>query len=129
MAYRDWGSEMSAPACLTCGACCFSRLETYVRVTGDDHERLGDRTDELVRFEGNRAYMRMVDGHCAALLVEEISGQLFCSAYETRPETCRDLARDSGACLGEIESKHERPLIALAAAKSGCIVALPHRST
>jgi hypothetical protein len=101
------------PACLTCGACCFSRLETYVRVTGDDHARLGERAEELVWFEGNRAYMRMIEEHCAALLVDKSSGQLFCSAYETRPKTCRDLARGSGACLGEIETKHDRPLIAL----------------
>jgi Fe-S-cluster containining protein len=120
---------MPVPECLACGACCFSRLETYVRVTGDDHARLGDRTDELVRFEGNRAYMRMIDGHCAALHVEELSGQLFCSVYETRPQTCRDLARDSGACLGEIESKRERPLIALAAAKSGRTVSSLPRPT
>ena len=107
-----------APECLACGACCFSRLETYVPVTGDDHERLGDRTDELVRFEGNRAYMRMVDGHCAALRVEKGSGQLFCSAYETRPQTCRDLARGSGACRGEIEAKQDRPRLALALSRS-----------
>jgi len=104
---------MPVPECLSCGACCFSRLETYVSVTGDDHARLGDRTDELVWFAGNRAYMRMVDGHCAALHVEAASGHMVCSAYTTRPQTCRDLARSSGACLGEIEGKHERPLIAL----------------
>ena len=100
------------PECLACGVCCFSQLETYVRVSGDDHARLGARSDELVTFDGHRAYMRMVDGHCAALLVES-SGQLVCSAYDTRPQTCRDLARGSGACLGEIATKRERPLIAL----------------
>ncbi len=102
------------PECLVCGACCFSRLETYVRVMGDDHALLGDRADELVRFEGNRAYMRMVDGHCAALRVERSSGRLVCSTYETRPQACRDLARGSGACRGEIASKRNRPLLALA---------------
>ena len=108
---------MPVAECLECGACCFSRLETYVRVTGDDYARLGDRTDEFVRFESNRAYMRMVDGHCAALRIETTSGHLVCSAYATRPQTCRDLARDSGACLGEIDSKSERPLIALGASR------------
>ncbi|MEO6576657.1 MAG: YkgJ family cysteine cluster protein [Polyangiaceae bacterium] len=103
----------AVPECLTCGVCCFSRLENYVRVTGDDHVRLGVRADELVRFDGNRAYMRMVDQHCAALLVEKASGRLFCSAYETRPQTCRDLARGSDACLGELDTKRDRPLIAL----------------
>lgn len=101
------------PECLACGACCFSRLETYVAVTGDDHERLGDRADELVRFEGNRAYMRMTDGHCAALFVDKITKQFFCGAYEARPQICRDLARGSSACAGEIETKSDRPLIAL----------------
>jgi hypothetical protein len=101
------------PECLACGVCCFSRLETYVSVTGDDHAHLGERADELVRFDGNRAYMRMVDGHCAALRVERSSGQLVCSAYDARPQTCRDLARGSVACLGEIATKRRRPLFAL----------------
>ncbi len=104
---------LPVPECLACGACCFSRLETYVRVTGDDHARLGERADELVRFDGNRAYMRMIDGHCAALRVEISSGELFCSTYLTRPDACRDLARGSGACLGELEAKRDRPLLAL----------------
>lgn len=101
------------PECLACGACCFSRLETYVRVTGDDHVRLGDAAEALVRFDGNRAYMHMIDGHCAALRIDKIAGELFCSAYETRPQTCRDLARGSGACKGEIATKQDRPLLAL----------------
>jgi Fe-S-cluster containining protein len=57
--------------------------------------------------------MRMVDGHCAALRIEKSSGQLVCGAYETRPQTCRDLARGSGACRGEIAAKHARPQLAL----------------
>jgi hypothetical protein len=104
---------LPVPQCLACGVCCFSRLETYVQVTGDDHQRLGERADELVRFDGNRAYMRMADGHCAALRIEKSSGELVCSAYDTRPQTCRDLARGSGACLGEIATKRGRPLLAL----------------
>jgi hypothetical protein len=84
-----------------------------VRVSGDDHARLGERADELVWFDGNRAYMRMIDGHCATLRVDKSSGELFCSAYATRPQTCRDLARGSGACRGEIATKQDRPLLAL----------------
>jgi hypothetical protein len=102
-----------APECLTCGVCCFSLLENYVRVTGDDHARLGERGDELARFDGNRAYMRMIDGHCAALRIEKKSRQLVCSIYDVRPDACRELARGSSACRGELASKHERPLIAL----------------
>jgi Fe-S-cluster containining protein len=84
-----------------------------VRVSGDDHARLGDAADDLVRFEGTRAFMRMVDGHCGALAIEPSSGQFVCGCYETRPETCRDLARGSPACAGEIATKRERPLLAL----------------
>lgn len=101
------------PPCLDCGTCCFSTLPTYVRVTGADHERLGERADELAHFIGNRAYMRMADGHCGALRVEPLSGQFLCAAYAIRPDTCRELARSSGACLGEIDSKGDRPLLAL----------------
>jgi uncharacterized protein len=101
------------PECLACGACCFSWLGTYVRVTGHDHARLGDRAGELVVFEENRAYMRMTDGHCSALSIDPLSGQFFCSAYATRPEVCRELARGSGACRGELDAKALRPLLAL----------------
>jgi Fe-S-cluster containining protein len=96
-----------------CGTCCFSTLESYVRVSGDDHARMGDRADELARFDGNRAYMRMVDGHCGALRIDGSTGRLTCDAYTIRPDVCRALARASSACLGEIAAKSERPLVAL----------------
>lgn len=102
------------PACLVCGVCCFSRLDAYVRVSGDDHARLGDRAEELTSFDGNRACMRMVEGHCAALHIEGNAGRFVCSVYETRPDVCRELARGSGACRGEIAMKEQRPVIALA---------------
>jgi uncharacterized protein len=101
----------SVPECLQCGTCCFSRLENYVRVSGDDYARLGERVDELVRFDGNRAYMRMVDGRCGALDVDPRSSQFSCTSYASRPQTCRDLVRGSGACLGELETKRLRPLL------------------
>jgi Fe-S-cluster containining protein len=111
-------ADPDVPECLTCGACCFSRLATYVRVTGDDHARLGDHADELVWFDGNRAYLRMTNGHCSALRIETGSGLFVCSVYESRPQTCRDLARGSSACRGEIETKRDRPLLALAGRRS-----------
>ncbi len=88
-------------------------MSTFVRVSGDDYARLGERADSLVTFDGVRAYMGMVDGHCAALEIDARSRQFVCSAYATRPQVCRDLARGSGACLGEREAKAERPLVAL----------------
>lgn len=84
-----------------------------MRVTGDDHARLAERAEELVWFDGNRAYMRMTDGHCGALRIESASGRFVCSAYETRPAVCRDLASGSGACRAELETKAQRPVLTL----------------
>ena len=110
---RQVGSVMPLPpVCLRCGVCCFSKLETYVRVTGEDWTRLGAEAERLAHFVGHRAYMRMSDGHCAALLVrvgEDGARQYFCSVYETRPATCRELERGSPQCAGEIALKGERP--------------------
>lgn len=97
------------PACLGCGACCFSNLSSYVRVTGDDYASIGARVEELTHFEGNRCYMNMHEGHCAALVIDPGAGRFVCSIYEQRPSTCRDLARGSSACRGEIHEKGERP--------------------
>lgn len=94
-----------SPACQACAACCFSTLTEYVRVTGDDHARLGDRAESLVTFSGTRAFMRMEDGHCAALVRAE--SEWSCSVYETRPATCRDLERGSPQCQAEIARKAE----------------------
>ncbi|HEY2513877.1 MAG TPA: YkgJ family cysteine cluster protein [Polyangiaceae bacterium] len=106
------------PDCLACGTCCFSTLERYVPVTGDDYARLGEeRAERLVHWIGNRAYLRLEDGHCAALVVDASSGRFVCSTYDTRPAICRELERGSAACRGEIATKGERPLTALRAAQ------------
>lgn len=101
------------PPCLECGTCCFSNLETSVRVTGDDYERLGGAVDDFVHFVGNRAYMRLEGGHCAALRVE-LEGRFVCTVYETRPDACRDLARESPNCQGELYRKKGRAAARLA---------------
>jgi hypothetical protein len=108
--YLSLSSAPELPACLACGTCCFSLLETFVRVSGDDYARLAARADSLVWFDGNRAYMRMSEGHCSALVIDARSGQFVCGVYATRPQLCRDLARGSGACLAEREAKADRPL-------------------
>ena len=80
----------------------------FVRVTGDDWSRLGDRAEELARFIGHRAFMRMRDGHCAALELragDDGKVDFFCAIYERRPQICRDLARGSAECNGERETK------------------------
>jgi len=97
--------------CTTCGTCCFSHLLPYVAVTGDDYARLGDAAAGCVSFDGHRAFMRMSDGHCASLRLE--GGRFLCAVYGSRPTACRELARDSAACAGELATKGERPLLAL----------------
>lgn len=95
------------PLCLQCGACCFSPSDRYVPVDGDDYERLGEVAATLTQFIGNRCYMRMNDGHCAALRLCE-DGNFVCAAYASRPRICRDLARGGPACAVELAEK--RPL-------------------
>jgi Fe-S-cluster containining protein len=99
-------------ACLRCGVCCFSHLETYVRVTGEDWTRLGPDAGRYAHFIGHRAYLRMTDGHCAALALRTAAGgarEYVCRIYERRPQTCRDLARGSPECEGERALKANRP--------------------
>lgn len=94
--------------CRRCGVCCFSDSAEYVWVRGDDWARLGDQAGELAHFIGRHAFMRMRDGHCAALEVRRDAAgraEFFCTIYERRPEICRDLARGSPECLVEIEAK------------------------
>lgn len=91
--------------CRRCGACCFSPSALHVRVTGEDWSRLGAVAEEFAQFIGNRAYMRMSGGHCAALAVYEgCDGvrDFVYTIYESRPQICRDLARGSPGCAGEI---------------------------
>lgn len=99
------------PDCQSCGACCFSPSERYVRVHGADYARLGDDAEALVRWEDNHAYMRMAGGRCAALVIE--NGRFSCSIYARRPQACRDLERGSPACEGERWQKARTALDAL----------------
>lgn len=103
----DGGEE-----CITCGACCFSRLATYVRIDGDDYERLGESAEELVWFEENRAYLIMLDGRCSALEVlpeGRAAPRFVCRIYDRRPRVCREVHRGSPACEGERAEKSDRP--------------------
>lgn len=101
------------PECLSCGACCFADLPRYVRVTGDDHARLGDDAEDLTVWHGNQVYLRMEDGHCAALELGAAAGDFACRVYDRRPAICRELGRGTPACLGERDVKEERAAVAL----------------
>jgi len=81
--------------------------DEYVWITGFDWERLGADVERLAHFIGNRAFMKMRGGHCAALEIRPATqGTRFhCSVYENRPEICRMLERGSPECLSELETK------------------------
>lgn len=105
-------TSADSAACLRCGVCCFSRLDTYVRLTGADWARLGADAERVAHFIGHRAYLRMENGRCAALAVRdspEKGREFFCSVYERRPQVCRDLARGSPECEAELALKKGRP--------------------
>jgi len=75
-------------------------------VTGSDWARLGDMAERVAHFtgRGNEAYMKMSEGHCAALDVRRANdgaSEYFCTIYDRRPQICRDLARGSPECEGE----------------------------
>jgi uncharacterized protein len=101
--------------CIDCGCCCLSDFPEAVRVTGNDYERLGSAAPRLVHFTGNRAFMRIQEGHCAALVVDRARRQFRCEVYETRPQVCRNLAQFSAECRAEYESKARRRLPLLGA--------------
>ncbi len=95
-------------ACLRCGVCCFSTAPDYVRVTGADWSRLGEGAEKWAHFVGHRAYLRMEDGHCAALALraaEDGAVEYFCRIYDQRPEICRALERGSPSCEAELWRK------------------------
>jgi len=75
---------------------------------GDDWTRFGGEAPRLAQFIGHRAYMRMRDGHCAALerrVAGDGGSDFFCTIYERRPQACRDLDRGSPQCQGELATK------------------------
>ena len=97
--------------CQRCGVCCFSPSDEYVWVTGYDWTQLGEDADRLAHFIGNRAFMKMHEGHCAALAITQLEDgtpYFRCTIYENRPEICRILERGSPECLGELETKADR---------------------
>jgi hypothetical protein len=82
-----------------------------VPVSGADWSRLGANAERLAGFLGDRAFMRMTNGHCAALEIRSAqSGPLEFAGgvYADRPQVCRDLARGAAACAAEIELKAAR---------------------
>ncbi len=83
--------------CQTCGACCYGG-DAYVSVTGPDADRMsrGTRARMVVRH-GERRYLRMLNGHCAALRARR--GHYACRIYDERPTPCQRVEVGSRECL------------------------------
>jgi Fe-S-cluster containining protein len=83
-------------------------------VTGEDWDHLGEGAERWTCWIGNRAYMRIEDGRCAALVRQ--GDRYACAIYDRRPEVCRSLERGSPECEGEIAIKGPR-LVAIRSAR------------
>lgn len=77
-----------AATCISCGRCCFGQTR-YVQVFDDDLATLGPELAEqfVVAAEEKDRFMRMEEGHCAAL--DTSKGLFRCTIYEQRPLICR----------------------------------------
>jgi Fe-S-cluster containining protein len=83
--------------CLSCGACCYGP-EEYVSVSGPDHDRMDKRTSSrYVIKRGDRKFLKMVNGHCAALHARQ--GHFSCRMYKMRPTPCHVVEAGSRECL------------------------------
>jgi Fe-S-cluster containining protein len=83
--------------CLSCGACCYGP-EDYVAVSGPDRDRMEARTaGRYVLRRGDRLWLRMVNGHCAALHARQ--GHFSCRIYGQRPTPCHVVEAGSRECL------------------------------
>jgi uncharacterized protein len=103
----------SPPECLPCGRCCFSDEADYLGVYGADLARLTGEEEALLMRVGDRAFMRLEDGHCAALRVDVDRALWVCGIYARRPDVCRALERGSSSCKFEHDRKLDRPAVLL----------------
>lgn len=84
---------------------------------GIDRDRMDDRAAAFTEFIGNRCFMQMREGRCAALVIDPAAETFVCSIYEMRPDVCRSLDRGTGQCRADWTEKRERTLIALRRAR------------
>jgi hypothetical protein len=102
--------------CTCCGACCFSSALDYIPVFAVDEARMDDRALALTEIHAGSRHMRFSEGRCAALSISD--GRLRCRIYQERPDACRWLQPESGACLQQIAEKGEMArLCALSASR------------
>lgn len=85
------------PSCVECGICCNFNEPRYAMIFEDDDARLIEADRALTHWADGRRYMRVKDGHCAAL--DTTGGLSVCTIYERRPFLCRDYPRGGEQCL------------------------------
>ena len=108
------------PECLSCGTCCFSTLERYVPVSGDDYARLAGDAERLVLWVENRAYLRIEEGHCAALAIDPTTARFVCTVYASGGPRCVAASSEAPRSVrGESSAKRDRPLLALGKRRLG----------
>ncbi len=109
----------NTPECTRCGVCCFSESDTYLTVAKVDYERLGSNGERLTHQVAGQRYMKMSEGHCAALVYHPKTKEFLCSVYQQRPDVCHWLERGSGQCSIEREEKTERTLYFVRRSREG----------
>jgi len=83
--------------CLACGACCYGPAE-YVAVDNVDLCRISRQAQgRYVVAVGERRYLKMTHGHCAALRARQ--GHFSCRIYAMRPRPCHVVEAGSRECL------------------------------
>jgi len=83
--------------CQTCGACCYGP-DDYVTVVSTDRLRMSRQIESrYVEQRGDRAWLRMLHGHCSALRARQ--GHYSCRIYGARPSVCRVVEAGSRECL------------------------------
>lgn len=82
---------MTAPDCLTCGACCSAGPDTVDLVPQVD-----DQVPEVFRTNDGR-HMRTLFGKCLALRgIPDC--RVYCAIYELRPLVCRSFEAGGEGC-------------------------------
>lgn len=83
--------------CQACGACCYGP-DAYVAVSSVDLCRMSGRIQgRYVQKVGERLYLKMVHGRCAALHARQ--GHYSCRIYAARPTPCHIVEAGSRECL------------------------------
>ncbi|MDA0190860.1 MAG: YkgJ family cysteine cluster protein [Proteobacteria bacterium] len=109
---------MSAPACLSCGACCAAfRVDFHV---SEMDERNGVPAALALPLTASLCRMRGTDDaapRCAAL-AGEVGVAVQCTIYERRPGPCRDFAPYAPLGIGDdacdrARRRHGLPPLAL----------------